>query len=100
MQQQELESIIQEGKNAKWPLLTEVSSPSVLLDWVQHWGQDSRELILLEAGAKGQMSSSVYEKLNTLESATLHLQVDTLLCGASIKILNVRIFKISFLPDV
>lgn len=63
MQQQELESIIQEGKNAKWPLSTEVSSPSVLLDWVQHWGQDSRELILLEAGAKGQMLSSVYEKL-------------------------------------
>lgn len=100
MQQQELESIIQEGRNAKWPLSTEVSSPSVLLDWVQRWGQDSRELILLEAGAKGQMLSSVYEKLYTLESATLHLQVDTLLCSASKKMLNVRIFKISFLPDV
>lgn len=68
VQQQELESIIQEGRNAKWPLSTEVSSPGLLLDWVQHWGQDSRELILLEAGAKGQMLSSVYEKLYTLES--------------------------------
>lgn len=49
-----MESIIQEGRLAEWPLSTEVSSPCALLDWVQHWSQDSRELILLEAGAKGQ----------------------------------------------
>ena len=52
-QQQELESIMQEGKTAKFPLPTESSAPCVLLDWVQHWSQESRQLILLEAGAKG-----------------------------------------------
>lgn len=82
LQQQELESIIHEGRDAKWPLSTELSSPSVLLDWVQHWSQDSRELILLEVGAKGKMFSSVYEFPYTLDSATVHLQVDTLHCRA------------------
>ncbi|XP_056021478.1 spatacsin-like isoform X6 [Ostrea edulis] len=49
----ELKSILQEGKSAKFPLSTENTSPNILLDWVQHWNQDSRELVMLEAGVKG-----------------------------------------------
>ncbi|XP_061172498.1 spatacsin-like [Saccostrea echinata] len=52
--QKELELILQEGKEARFPLPSEDTCPSVLLDWVQHWDYDTRQLIHLEMGVKGE----------------------------------------------
>ncbi|XP_062566288.1 spatacsin-like [Saccostrea cucullata] len=51
--QKELELVLQEGKEARFSLSSGDSCPGVLLDWVQHWDRDTRQLILLETGGKG-----------------------------------------------